>query len=128
MGYLLDTHTFLWWITADRRLSRTVRELIEHDENDIFFSAASGWEIATKAALGRLRLDSDPSTFVPTELETNGFRSLPIEVRHVLHVYALPRLHRDPFDRILIVQSQLENLPLLTVDSQIHQYQVTVIW
>lgn len=128
MQALLDTHTFLWWILDDDRLSDTVRGIIQNRENDIYFSAASAWEIAIKTRLGKLSIPTAVETFVPEQLQKNTFVSLPISLHHALAVAGLPELHRDPFDRILVVQSVIEKIPILTLDSLIMQYQVTTIW
>lgn len=128
MRVLLDTHTFLWWITDDPRLSSRAREIIADGSNRLFLSAASGWEIAIKAALGRLELPTTPGQFIAEQLAANAVEGLPILMSHALHVYTLPRYHRDPFDRLLVAQSQLEHLPILTADPLISQYDVNTIW
>jgi PIN domain nuclease of toxin-antitoxin system len=125
---LLDTHTFLWWNLDDPQLSDTAREFITAAENDLFFSAASAWEIAIKAARGRLQLPDSPDEYVAVRLTRHRFTALPIQVSHALRVHALPDLHRDPFDRLLVAQSQLEGLPLLTADPEIGRYDVDIIW
>jgi len=128
MRLLLDTHAFLWWITDDARLSEKAREIMGDGKNQLFFSAASGWEIAIKAKLGKLKVSDDLERFIPEQVALNAIENLPILLSHVLHVYALPDYHRDPFDRLLISQAQLEGLPILTADSQISQYPVEVVW
>jgi PIN domain nuclease of toxin-antitoxin system len=128
MKVLLDTHTFLWWITDSPRLSARAREVIHDSDNELFFSAASGWEIAIKAQLGRLQLPDNLEQFIVEQLALNAILVLPIQLRHALHVYTLPQHHRDPFDRMLVAQSQVENLSLLTADPQITQYEVAIIW
>jgi PIN domain nuclease of toxin-antitoxin system len=128
MRVLLDTHTFLWWISDDNQLSEAARATIGGRENQLFFSAASGWEIAIKARLGKLRLPSNLEQFVVEQLHSNAVESLPVHLSHALHVYKLPLLHRDPFDRLLVAQAQLESLPILTVDWQIRQYAVQALW
>ena len=128
MKVLMDTHVFLWWIEDNPRLSPRAREIISDIENEVFLSAASGWEIAIKARLGRIKLPQDPARFVMEQVTINAFRTLPIQLNHTLHVYTLPPIHRDPFDRILIAQSQLENIPIITADSYIAKYPVEVIW
>jgi len=128
MKVLLDTHVFLWWITDDPRLSSRAREIIADGANEVFLSAASGWEIAIKAKLGRLRLPDVPERFIPEQLRLNAIETLPVQMSHALHVYKLPDHHRDPFDRLLIAQAQLEKLPVLTADPQISRYPVKVIW
>ena len=128
MRALLDTHAFLWWITNDPRLSKKVREIISDGENELFLSVASGWEMAIKAGLGRLQLPPNPEHFILEQMALNAIESLPVQMSHALHVYKLPAHHRDPFDRMLIAQAQLQNLPILTVDPQIARYSVKVIW
>jgi PIN domain nuclease of toxin-antitoxin system len=130
MKALLDTHVFLWWIDDDSRLSASAKTIIENSENQLFFSAASAWEIAIKTQLGKMRLPSNSNLdkFIATHLSLNGFEPLPISLSHALHTASFPSLHKDPFDRILIAQSRLEGLPLLTGDALITQYSVETIW
>ncbi len=128
MKALLDTHAFLWWITDDPKLSLRVWGIISDGENEIFVSAATGWEIAIKSQIGRLKLPDEPQRFVPEQLRINGMKSLPIEMRHALHVSTLPNYHQDPFDRILIAQAQMEDMPVLSADPEIGKYEVTIIW
>jgi|MudIll2142460700_1097286.scaffolds.fasta_scaffold49214_2 PIN domain nuclease of toxin-antitoxin system len=128
MKVLLDTHTFLWWITDDPKLSLRVRGIISEGENEIFISAATGWEIAIKSQIGRLKLPDEPQRFILEQMKINGMKSLPIEMRHALHVSTLPTYHQDPFDRILIAQAQMEDLPVLSADPEIGKYEVTIIW
>jgi len=128
MRVLLDTHAFLWWIADDPQLSPRARQIMEAADTEPFLSAASGWEIAIKSRLGKLRLPPDLQGFVAQQLQINSIQVLPIQITHALHVATLPDHHRDPFDRILVAQSQLELLPILTGDPLITQYAVTTIW
>jgi PIN domain nuclease of toxin-antitoxin system len=128
MKALLDTHTFLWWIADDPQLSPRARQIMEDASTEPFLSAVSGWEMAIKARLGKLKLPADLQGFVAEQLRINAIQVLPIEMAHAVHVFTLPDHHRDPFDRMLVAQSQLENLPILSGDPQIAQYGVTVIW
>jgi len=128
MKVLLDTHTFLWWITDDRRLSLRARGIISNEENELFISAATGWEIAIKVRLGRLDLPDDPERFVPAQLRMNALKPLPIGMNHALRVSSLPDHHRNPFDRMLIAQAQVEGMPIVSADPNIQKYQVEVIW
>lgn len=130
MNVLLDTHAFLWWIEDNPRLSPRARSLIGDSENGVYVSAASGWEIAIKARLGKLRLSEDGSLerFILDQLQVNAFQALPVQMSHALHVSTLPPLHRDPFDRLLIAQSRLEGMPLITGDAQIAGYEVQIFW
>jgi PIN domain nuclease of toxin-antitoxin system len=125
---LLDTHTFLWWNMADEQLSQTAREIIADGSNEIYFSAASAWEIAIKTAKGRLVLPEDPAAYIAKRLQLHHFSPLPVEVSHAAQVYALPRHHDDPFDRLLIAQAQMEKMVLLSADPEIQKYEVETIW
>ena len=128
MRALLDTHTFLWWVTNQPQLSETVSSILRDRQNQIFFSAASGWEIAIKAQLGKLEIPSQPEDFIASQLELNSFQVLPIELKHALHIYHLPIHHKDPFDRILIAQCLVDNLTIASCDAQIIRYPVQQIW
>ncbi|MBD2459390.1 type II toxin-antitoxin system VapC family toxin [Nostoc sp. FACHB-87] len=128
MRALLDTHTFIWWVIDDNRLSSTARNIIADPGNNLFFSAASAWEIVIKVRLGKLNLPEPPETYIPSRLTINRFESLPIQMNHALQVVNLPALHQDPFDRIITAQSQVEKMPIITVDNKIIQYPVDVIW
>ena len=128
MRALLDTHTFLWWNLDAPQLSASAREFIARGGNEIFLSAASAWEIAIKAAKGRLILPESPDQYVADRMRLHRFSALPIELSHALEVFRLPPVHQDPFDRLLIAQSQLENIPILSGDSEIGRYQVELIW
>jgi PIN domain nuclease of toxin-antitoxin system len=125
---LLDTHAFLWWVSDDARLSATAREVIGDGDNSIFLSTASAWEIAIKARLGKLRAPADLETFFAQQLELNAFEVLPVGLRHALHVASLPDLHRDPFDRMLVAQSRVEDLVLITADPAVARYDVQTVW
>jgi len=128
MRILLDTHAFLWWIADSLRMSSRARELIVDRRNDLFLSAASAWEIAIKAGLGRIVLPAPIDRFLVEQLRMNRIESLPIQFVHALHVHALPPVHRDPFDRMLVAQAQVEKLSILTADEQIEAYEVDVLW
>ncbi len=125
MRLLLDTHAFLWVLDAPQRLPTWMRIAIEDGENDVFVSAASAWEIAIKQSLGRLpAARADPLE----ALHRSGMTELPVTVEHARATRKLPLLHRDPFDRMLVAQAQSEGLSLVSRDSAIRQYQVTVVW
>lgn len=128
MKALLDTHTFLWWITDDPRLSSRARSIISDTENTLYLSAASGWEIALKARLGKIKLPANVEEFLFEQMSINAIEELPIKMNHALHVYNLPEDHRDPFDRLLVSQAQLENLPIITGDHFISRYNVEIVW
>ena len=128
MRYLLDTHTFLWWNMDDAQLSSLAKELIADGNNEIFLSAASAWEIAIKTARGRLTLPEDPTRYVSNRLSLHGFQALPVQIHHAVQVYKLPLHHSDPFDRLLIAQSQIESMSLISADMEIRKYEIEVIW
>jgi PIN domain nuclease of toxin-antitoxin system len=128
MKILLDTHCWLWWITTPEKLAPEAQRFIGDGQNEIFLSAASSWEIAIKYALGKLPLPENPETFIPPRLARDTIKSLPIHHTHALHVVSLPLHHRDPFDRLLISQAQMECLLLMTVDKQFKSYDVDLIW
>ena len=104
------------------------RNLIADSGNILFLSVVSAWEIVIKNKLGKLTLPEPVKQYIPSRLAINRFESLPIQMSHVLQIASLPSIHRDPFDRILIAQSQVENLPIVTIDQQITQYLVQTIW
>ena len=127
MRILLDTQCWLWMAGEPDRLSARARALVEATDNDLLLSTASVWEIAIKYALGKLKLPEPPVRFVPRRVETLQTTPLPIEHDHALRVAALPRHHRDPFDRLLVAQAQLEDVPILTADPVFSRYDVSVI-
>ena len=127
-SFLCDTRAFLWWMEDSPQLSPKVRAILANRKNEIYLSAASAHEIAIKAAIGKLRLPEDPIRYVPARLAYYGWRSLPVGINHAVFTFALPDHHRDPFDRLLVAQSMLEGMPLLTPDPQIAKYSVQTIW
>jgi PIN domain nuclease of toxin-antitoxin system len=128
MKLLLDTHTFLWWITDDPQISAKALELIGDSQNNLYWSAASSWEVAIKYALGRLPLPDTPAIFLPTELGKNRIETLPIVDTHAFQAGQLPRHHRDPFDRMLVAQADVETLGIISNDPKIRLYDVDVYW
>lgn len=128
MRVLLDTHAFLWWNLDDGRLSGTARDVIRDGRNEIFVSVASIWEVAIKAAKGKLDLPTDPATYVNDRLQRNRWSPMAIEHPHVMRAASLPMIHADPFDRVLVAQAQVEALPLITTDAALTRYDVETIW
>jgi PIN domain nuclease of toxin-antitoxin system len=128
LNFLIDTHCWLWWLSEPERLNATARRQIAHHSNAVFFSAASAWEIAIKAALGKLQLPEPAADYVPSRVSTQGMIPLPINQRHALQLEKMPLHHRDPFDRILIAQAQMEGLPILTADPHFRSYDVKILW
>jgi PIN domain nuclease of toxin-antitoxin system len=128
MRILLDTHSFLWFITANPKLSSRSCAMVEDLENEVFLSIASLWEIAIKAALGKLELAKPFAELFPAQVILNQIELLAIDVGHLTTLTELPLRHRDPFDRLLISQAMTENLSVITKDSAFHEYPVRVIW
>jgi len=128
MNALLDTHAFLWTVTDDPRLTRAARSVIADGANRIFLSVVSMWEIVPKAHAGKLHLTGSAASFLVDQMTRNSLSALDVSPRHVLQVAKLPRQHRDPFDRLLVAQAQVENLPLISADAHIRRYAVPVIW
>ena len=128
MRFLLDTHTLLWADADDKRLSRRARKLIEDASNQAVLSAVTALELAIKSSAGRLELGQSAESFVATRILAYRLQTLAIEVEHAIRVATLPRLHGDPFDRLLIAQAQVEQLPIVTNDPQVARYDIEVIW
>ena len=127
MTALLDTHVWLWMLTDPGRLGDRARTLVEDRTTVLLLSAASSWEVAIMHALGRLALPEPPERYVPDRMRASAVDPLPVTHPHALRVSALPPRHRDPFDRILVAQAQLEGIPLLTADQVFDGYDVEVI-
>jgi PIN domain nuclease of toxin-antitoxin system len=127
MRLLVDTQCWLWMAAAPERLSPQARALVESARNDVLVSAASAWEIAIKHALGKLRLPEPPARYVPSRLVALGATPLPVSIEHALAVSPLPAHHRDPFDRLLVAQAQIEDVPIVTADPVMARYDVAVI-
>jgi PIN domain nuclease of toxin-antitoxin system len=125
---LLDTHTFLWFIGDDSRLSSVARNLIEDESNEIVLSIASLWEMAIKISLGKLQLATPFEEFIPAQLTSNGITLLNITVPQAAGIIALPFHHRDPFDRLLISQAVVERIPIVSADVIFDAYPVTRLW
>jgi PIN domain nuclease of toxin-antitoxin system len=125
---LLDTHTLLWWLDGDRRLSRRARNVIADDTNTVLISAASAWEISTKVRLGKLPGASAVAAELPAVLRQQDFEPLPITIVHALRAGNLPGPHRDPFDRMLIAQAHDEDVALLSNERIFDGYGVRRIW
>ncbi len=128
MNLLLDTHAFLWFCQDPSALSATAKALIEDPNNRKLLSVASCWEIAIKADLKKLTLGEPSSIYIATALVRTGFEILPIAVEHAAQVEVLAQHHRDPFDRMLIAQTMLENYPIVSIDTQFDAYPVVRLW
>jgi PIN domain nuclease of toxin-antitoxin system len=127
MRLLLDTHVFLWYISADPQLSVAFRDAIRDPANEVYLSVASVWEAVIKYALGKLPLPEAPAEYLPRQREAHRIAPLPVEEAALLHLASLPPLHRDPFDRILIAQALQHGLRLVTVDDAVRAYPVPLL-
>ena len=128
MRILLDTHAFLWFITADPKLSANAERAIRDPENTPLLSIASVWEIAIKMNQGRLPIPLPLHQFISQQQQANRIEILPIELEHTYEIARLPLHHRDPFDRLLIAQAMVANLPLVSTDSAFDAYPVQRLW
>jgi PIN domain nuclease of toxin-antitoxin system len=128
MNYLLDTHTFLWFINDDTSLSSTAKALIEVPENTIYLSVASIWEMAIKVSLDKLEMPSPFPDFIDEQLDENTIVLLNIRTVHTGIVATLPFHHRDPFDRLIIAQSKVEDIPIIGKDAIFDDYGIKRLW
>jgi PIN domain nuclease of toxin-antitoxin system len=125
---LLDTHTLIWWMTIDPRLSKSARTLIEQESTISLVSAASAWEMATKVRLGRLPAAVDLVQDFVDDVERQRMEILAISAEHAIRAGLLPGPHKDPFDRMLIAQAQAENVPIVSNDRALDGYGVRRLW
>ncbi|AGA90080.1 hypothetical protein Thimo_1283 [Thioflavicoccus mobilis 8321] len=128
MRVLLDTHAFLWWVTDDPRLSADARATIGDEANGILVSAASAWEIATKHRLGKLGSAAGAVARFGELVAADGFEHLAVSYLHALKAGSYPAVHRDPFDRMLAAQSELERAPLITRDPTFEEFGTRTLW
>lgn len=126
MRLLLDTQAWLWMQVSPERFNATALGLISDSATELLLSAASSWEMSIKYALGKLPLPTPPADYVPDRMRTSGVAGIPVTHRHALHVALLSPHHRDPFDRLLISQAQLDGLTILTSDRMFERYDVPV--
>lgn len=126
MRLLLDTHVWLWLQTEPERLGDRALEIVEDPTTELHLSAASAWEIAIKYSLGKLPLPMLPAEYVPQRMQASGVLALAVEHAHAAQVATLPLHHRDPFDRLLVAQAQIERMRLLTADPVLEVYDVEV--
>jgi PIN domain nuclease of toxin-antitoxin system len=127
MRLLLDTHVFLWYITADPKLPDTFRAASQDPANELYLSVASIWEVVIKYDLGKLPLPAPPADYLPQQREAHGFASLSIDEGAMSHLAGLPALHRDPFDRLLVAQALQHGLTIATVDPEVAAYPVPLL-
>ena len=127
MRILLDTHVFLWYISADPKLPPAFRAAIQDSANEIFLSAASVWEAVIKSQLGKLPLPAPPADYLPQQREAHGITALSIDEGAMSALASLPQIHRDPFDRLLVAQAIQHGLTIATVDTDLIAYGVPVL-
>ncbi len=128
MNLLLDAHALLWFLNDDPKLEPNAKALIEDPANRKLVSIATCWEIAIKVGLKKLDLGEPATTFLPRELSANKFALLGIELAHATFIEVLPPHHKDPFDRLLVAQSLLETMPVVSADVLFDQYGVSRLW
>lgn len=128
MRLLVDTHAMLWWLRDDSRLSRRARAILEDGGNELLWSLASSWEIAVKIRSGKLELDRSLERLYAELVTEQGVVLLPVSHDHCARVADLPLHHRDPFDRMLVVQAQHARVPVLTADPKLGAYEVQLLW
>lgn len=128
MKVLVDTHSFIWALLQDHRLSARAKNILRDAENELVFSLVSLWEIAIKIKLGKLNTLGSSVAYIRDEMNAYGMEMLPIRYEHILQLEALPPHHSEPFDRLLIAQAITESLPILTNDAKMREYPVKVLW
>ena len=128
MRLLLDTHVFLWWVYDDPKLSQTARDLILDSANTKYVSDATAWELAIKAGQGKLKLNLSVGEFYIKYVNQNYFETVPLALSHLFMVERLPLHHKDPFDRLLVVQAQSEKLKIVSADSALDAYEIERFW
>ncbi|MGA9964486.1 MAG: type II toxin-antitoxin system VapC family toxin [Terriglobales bacterium] len=126
--YLLDTGVWLWSVGEPSRMSHKAHDVIADVRQEIFLSAVTSWEVAIKAASGKLHLPEPPDLYVPRRMAAQGLRPLMVSHEHALAVFALPAHHRDPFDRLLIAQAKVEEMTLISADQMFDRYPVRLLW
>ncbi len=128
MSILLDTHTFLWLISHSALLSQNFKSLFSEPQNDFYLSLASVWEMAIKIKIDKLHIPSPLQQFISEQLPKNAIKILDIKLEHVIEIAELPLHHRDPFDRLIIAQALVENMPIASVDKVFDDYAVQRLW
>ncbi|MDD2759693.1 MAG: type II toxin-antitoxin system VapC family toxin [Methylomonas sp.] len=128
MNLLLDTHVFLWLNDTPEKLSPAALAACQDENNTLFLSLASAWEIQIKQQLGKLELSESLQTLISTQQQQNGLQLLPIELAHIEALSQLPTVHRDPFDRLLIAQSIQQHMQIVSADQVFTGYPVNLIW
>ncbi|PYV61020.1 MAG: PIN domain nuclease [Acidobacteria bacterium] len=128
MKYLLDTVVWVWSVHSAERINKVGFDILESGDEEVYFSAASIWELSIKLRLGKLSLPEPPARYIPKRLGQQGIRTLSVTPTHALRVYDLPTHHHDPFDRLLIAQALTEEMVILTADRAFEKYQTQLVW
>ena len=128
MKLLLDTHAFIWWDSEPQKLSAQVLALFQESSNQLLLSTASVWEMQIKLQLGKLQLERPLAELIAGQQEKNGIELLPVQLEHILALQTLPTHHKDPFDRLLIAQANIEGAVLVTADPIFAKYPVKILW
>jgi PIN domain nuclease of toxin-antitoxin system len=128
MKVLVDTHTFIWALLHDHRLTPKAKQILTSNEHELVFSLVSLWEIAIKIKTGKLNTIGSSVAYIRDEMDTYGMRLLPIRYEHILQLESLPHHHSDPFDRLLIAQALTESLPILSADRAFANYGIKLVW
>jgi PIN domain nuclease of toxin-antitoxin system len=128
MKYLLDTVIWLWSIASVEKLNQSCLAILENGREEIYFSAATAWEVSIKARLGKLHLPAPPSECIPTFTAKQGLRPLPVTQLHAIGVFNLQPHHQDPFDRLIIAQALAEDMTIMTSDRLFGKYPIDIFW
>ena len=128
MKVLLDTCAFLWLVTDDPQASELAKEIFLNNDNELFLSAVTGFEIAVKYSLGKLHLKEPPKEFIANRIQANALTELPVSMIHALALQNMPLHHKDPFDRLLVAQAMVNQIPLLSADQQLSAYEIERLW
>ena len=128
MRFLIDTHTFIWYVTNNPKLSSVAQKLIDDGNNDVLLSISSIWEMGIKHSIGKLTFELPFMAFVTSQMQQNSMEILNIRIEHLDVVANLPLHHRDLFDRLIISQAMVEQLPIVGVDKAFDSYAVRRLW
>lgn len=128
MNFLLDTHVVIWWSGESHKISAKVQDLLMDENNTFFISFVSIWEIQIKSQLGKLEINIPLHQLIQEQQDINQFQLLPISLNHIYFLENLPKHHKDPFDRLLISQSIVEQVPILSVDKLFDLYSIQRVW
>ncbi len=128
MKLLLDTHTFIWWDSAPSKLSKRVLEFCQNSSNTLILSVASVWEMQIKSQMGKMKLALPLEELIESQQQINNIQILPIKLKHILSLEPLPIHHKDPFDRLIIAQANVESAILVSCDSVFKDYAVNLLW